>query len=139
MEPITIRAGEITASCETVEQAAALIRALQAAPTTTAAEPPARRPREAPAAKPGRRPRSERAARTPRAEKSHATERNGRGAVKAKILAFVARKAANVATIARHVYGSDEPKMRARAQSLLFTYIKSGDVKRTDDGMYQVA
>jgi hypothetical protein len=129
MEPITIRTGEIAATCETVEQAAALIRALQGAPPAA----PAR------AARAVRKPRKQPTL-VPPARTRKAAGSSARGAVKEKILAFVAKKnEVSISDLAQGVYGEASVATKNRAGVLARTCVKRGLLKRSSNGMYRLA
>lgn len=128
MDPITIQAGDIVATCQTVEQAAALVRALQGAPLAPAAEPIEKRPRRG-----GRRKAKEEAA------APQTVGRSGRGEIKARILSFVAKHpVVRLAELASHLYGDTSSAARGRAGVSLRTLVVRGSLKKLPSGEYQV-
>jgi hypothetical protein len=131
MEGITIHAGDIAATCETPEQAAALVRALQSGPSEAPAK---RRPRIEATDEAGPRRRRKVAANgeAPDGASKH-------GAIKRAILAVLTKDpSTDVRTIALKVYGSDETAKRNRVHSTLHTMVKRGDIKKLSTGGYRV-
>jgi hypothetical protein len=122
MSTITIRRGEVTATCETAETAVALIRALEG--TTPAATP-------TPAA-PARRSR--------KAEPAAEVPTSGRGAIKAAVLAAIRSSDGEPdwSALAMTVYGSDSSVERNRLKVCLTRLLTNGDVKRRKTGGYEV-
>ena len=133
MSSISIQAGDIAITCESPEQAAVLIRALQGAPVprTDRAE---RAPRKARGGGDGAGRVSKRRSRSATSEKP-----TGRGAVREAVLAVFAKKPQTTAAeLAMQVYGADSKKEKARIHATIHSLSKQGKLKAAKGGGWTV-
>lgn len=122
---IQIQKGDVSITCTDPAQAAALVNLLIGAPASAAPPPVAK-------AKPGPKPRAA-------AVRTEEAPTEGRGGVKARILAFVEKNpVVDKGALSELLYGENTTVSRSRVGVALGAFVKRGSLRKLANGEYRV-